>query len=86
MHVQVEVTTTMNARESNRDVGLAKRRAKEGPVIITDRGEPAYVLPTIEEHRKRNGSGESLVGRLSTEDGLNFEFRPVQVGLRVPEL
>ena len=33
--------TTMSARELNRDVSAAKRDAVRGPVVITDRGEPA---------------------------------------------
>ena len=33
--------TTMSAREFNREVSAAKRDAVRGPVVITDRGEPA---------------------------------------------
>lgn len=36
--------TTMSAREFNRDVSAAERDAARGPVVITDRGEPAFVL------------------------------------------
>ena len=36
--------TTISSRELNQDIGRAKREAKKGPVIITDRGRPAYVL------------------------------------------
>ena len=42
----------MTAREFNRDVSAAKREANRGPVVITDRGEPAYVLLSIEEYRR----------------------------------
>ena len=35
---------TLSSREFNQDVSRAKRAANEGPVIITDRGTPAYVL------------------------------------------
>ena len=80
------MTTTMSAREFNRDVSLAKRRANEGPVTITDRGKPAYVLMTIEEYRRRSDCGKSLVERLSMDDDLDVEFGPVQIGLQVPEL
>ena len=37
---------TITAREFNRDVSAAKRAADNGPVTITDRGTPAYVLLT----------------------------------------
>jgi hypothetical protein len=36
--------TTMTSREFNQDVGRAKRSAEIGPVVITDRGRPAFVL------------------------------------------
>ena len=77
---------TMSAREFNRDVSLAKRRANKGPVTITDRGKPAYVLMTIEEYLRRSDSGESLVQRLSMEDDWEVEFEPARIGLKVPEL
>ena len=51
--------STMPSREFNQDVSKAKRRASEGPLFITDRGEPAYVLLTIRSY-------EELVGRLPT--------------------
>lgn len=76
----------MSAREFNRDVSAAKRRANHGPVIVTDRGEPAYVLMTIEEFRKRGERGTSLVERLSMDDDLDVEFAPVNIDLKVPEL
>lgn len=40
----------MSAREFNRDVNAAKRKAAEGPVVITDHGEPAFVLLSIDEY------------------------------------
>ena len=36
--------TILSSREFNPDVSRAKRAAEDGPVIITDRGQPAYVL------------------------------------------
>ena len=33
----------------NRDVSAATRAADQGPVVITDRGEPAYVVLSIQE-------------------------------------
>lgn len=78
--------STMSAREFNRDVSAAKRRADDGPVTITDRGEPAYVLMTIHDYRRRSERGESLVERLSMDDDLDVEFDPIHIGLKVPEL
>lgn len=44
-------TTTMSSREFNQNTGGAKRAAETGPVIITDRGKPAYVFMTEAEYR-----------------------------------
>ncbi len=78
--------TMMTAREFNRDVSAAKREASRGPVIITDRGKPAYVLLSIDEYRRFGERGASLVERLSMDDDLDIDFEPVGIGLKVPEL
>jgi prevent-host-death family protein len=78
--------TKMSAREFNRDVSAAKRAASRGPVVITDRGEPAYVLLSIDEYRRFGERGASLVERLSMDDDLDVEFEPVGIELKVPEL
>jgi prevent-host-death family protein len=44
--------TTISSREFNQDVGLAKKAAQNGPVVITDRGEPSHVLLSIKAYRK----------------------------------
>ncbi|MFT3861945.1 type II toxin-antitoxin system prevent-host-death family antitoxin [Micropruina sp.] len=76
----------MTAREFNRDVSAAKREANRGPVVITDRGEPAYVLMSIAEYRRMGETGASLVDRLSMDDDLDIEFHPAHIELAVPEL
>lgn len=78
--------TMMTAREFNRDVSAAKRAANSGPVVITDRGEPAYVLLSIDEYRRMGEKGASLVDRLSMDDDLDIEFEPARIELAVPEL
>ena len=42
--------TTISAREFARDLASAKRATASGPVFITDRGEPRYVLQTVEDY------------------------------------
>lgn len=78
--------STMTAREFNRDVSAAKRAAAEGPVVITDRGEPAFVLMSIEQYRQQRGDGADLVARLSMDDDVDFEPVQAGLGLKVPEL
>lgn len=78
--------TTMSAREFNQDVSAAKRAATESPVVITDRGEPAFVLLSIDAYRQLGESGEDLVERLSMSEDVDLEITPVELGLRVPDL
>ncbi|MBC7305044.1 MAG: type II toxin-antitoxin system Phd/YefM family antitoxin [Nocardia sp.] len=78
--------TSMSAREFNQDVSAAKRAATEGPVVITDRGEAAFVLLSIDEYRRLKADGQDLVSRLSMDDDIEFEPAPLQVELRVAEL
>lgn len=77
--------TIISAREFNRDVSSAKRAANLGPVTITDRGEPAYVLLTIEEYRRLSEESAPLIDRLSMEDDIEIEFAPAHIDLKVPE-
>lgn len=77
---------TMSARDFNRDVSAAKREAAQGPVVITDRGEPAFVLLSIEEYRLLGEDGADLVERLSMEDDIDIDFEPLELELKVPEL
>lgn len=65
--------TSVSAREFNQDVSYAKRKAGEGPVVITDRGEPAFVLLSIDDYRKISGSNEGWVSRLQMEEDIDLE-------------
>ncbi|NKY50071.1 type II toxin-antitoxin system Phd/YefM family antitoxin [Nocardia vermiculata] len=78
---------TVSAREFNRDVSAAKRAATEGPVVITDRGEEAFVLLSIEDYRRLRADGEDLVERLSMDaDDIAFAPEPITIDLQVPDL
>ena len=79
--------TTVSAREFNQDVSAAKRAAAEGPVIITDRGQPAFVLLAIEDYRRLSGARSDLVAWLAMDDdGIDFEPQPANLTLRIPTL
>ena len=77
---------TMSARDFNRDVSAAKRDAERGPLVITDRGRPAFVLLTIDEYRRLGASGSDIVERLSMDAEIDVEFTPLALELQVPEL
>ena len=57
--------TTLTSRQFNQDASAAKRAARNGPVMITDRGRPAHVLLSIEEYHRLTGAGGSIVDRLA---------------------
>ncbi len=64
--------TTFSAREFNRDVSGAKRAADHGPVVITDRGEPAYVLLSFADYSEMRDR-RSLVDVLQMYEDVDFE-------------
>ena len=78
--------TTISAREFNQDVSAAKRAATEGPVIITDRGAPAYVLLSIDEFRRLAGSERSIVDWLTVDDDIDVDIEKARFNLAVPTL
>jgi len=68
--------TTLSSREFNQDTGRAKKAASEGPVFITDRGKPAFVLLSIKEYRRMMGKRRSIVDALSMPGLADIEFDP----------
>ncbi|RRJ88656.1 type II toxin-antitoxin system Phd/YefM family antitoxin [Gulosibacter macacae] len=78
--------TSMSAREFNQDVSAAKREATHGPVIITDRGKPAFVLLSIKEYDRLREDGNDLVNRMSMDDDIDLDFETLDLNLQVPQL
>jgi len=73
----------MTAREFNQDVSAAKRSAGVEPVVITDRGEPAFVLLTYAEFERLAGRLRSVVDVLRQDDpesDFAIEFPRASVG------
>ena len=71
---------TITSREFNQDVARAKRAAKDGPVIITDRGRPAYVLMRHETYRRLRRRGPGIRALLSHPPSENVAFEPPRLG------
>lgn len=72
---------SITSRQFNHDVGAAKRAAQVEPVVITDRGEPAYVLLTYDEFRRlriERGEWRSVadVFRMHDDIDIEIEFDP----------
>lgn len=68
--------TTLTSREFDQAAGRAKRAAGNGPVFITDRGRPAYVLLTIEDYRAMMGQRMTLADALAHPEAADIEFDP----------
>jgi prevent-host-death family protein len=76
--------STMTSREFNQDVARAKRAAKEGPVVITDRGQPAYVLMRHDTYRRLSRRGPSIRALLADPESEEMEFEPPRLGDEPP--
>jgi prevent-host-death family protein len=57
--------TTLTSREFSQETGRAKKAADRGPVFITDRGRPSYVLLSIAEYRRLTGTSRSIADLLA---------------------
>lgn len=69
---------TVSSRDFNQDVSSAKRASKLGPVFITDRGQPSYVLLSIETYRALSNNYQSVAEAFaSLEPTGEIEFPPV---------
>ena len=71
-----------------RDAAGVKRAARAGPVFVTDRGRPAYVLLGIEDYRRLAGGRRSLLDMLSMPglDDIGFEPPRARIESRPPPL
>ncbi len=68
--------TTITSRDFNQDASRAKKAANDGPVFITDRGQPAHVLLSIEDYRKLTGSQMTVAEALGQQEVPDFDFDP----------
>jgi prevent-host-death family protein len=74
--------TTISARDFARDLATAKRAATKGPVFITDRGTPRFVLQTVADYyRSTTGRTEpSLLEAMQAIGGDPVEFEAPRMG------
>ncbi len=62
--------TNISSREFNQNTGEAKRAASNGPVCITDRGKPAYVLLSFDYYQQLLNNQSNLIEMLSNTPGV----------------
>lgn len=75
--------TSIPAREFARDLAGAKRATSSGPVLITDRGKPAYALLRIDDYYRLAGEQRPHRSLLQVLQGLpsttGIEFEPGRI-------
>jgi prevent-host-death family protein len=75
--------TSLSSRELNQDFSRAKRQAADGPVFITQRGRPAYVLLTIEEYQRITRERRDVADAVAMADKTDIVFDPGQVTIDI---
>jgi len=77
---------TYSSRDFTRDVSAAKRAAAHGPVLITDRGRPAYALLSIQDYYALSGAQQdSLLNVMDAiPGGVDIEFDPPKAHIALP--
>lgn len=61
---------SVSSRQFNQSAAAVKRAARDGPVLITDRGRPSHVLLSYEHYRRLSGGGSSLAEVLCRTPGI----------------
>ena len=65
----------ITSREFNQDTGGAKTAAKDGPVYITDRGQPSHVLLTFADYQRLAANQPNIIELLAQPPGIeHVEF------------
>ncbi|GAB96041.1 prevent-host-death family protein [Kineosphaera limosa] len=67
--------SVVSARTFNQSPSAVKAMAKEGPVIVTDRGRPTIVVMDYDEYERLSDGGGSVRDSLVID--VDVEFEPV---------
>lgn len=63
-----------DARDFNQDISGAKKAARDGPVIITNRGRPTHVLLSIEQYLSLTKGTRSIADCLAMPEAAEIEL------------
>lgn len=63
----------ISSREFNQDIGYAKRKSVQDPVVITERGKPTHVLLSYDEYQKMLSTQLKITELLSCSDEIDFK-------------
>lgn len=78
------MTSTLTSREFNRNPSAAKRAAEKEPVIITDRGQPRFVLVEYAAFAALEAGGKpkrTLYDALAHPESAHIDFDPPKLSL-----
>jgi prevent-host-death family protein len=78
--------TTISSREFNQAPNEAKRAATGGPVFITYRGRPAWVLMTFKEYERINKERRNIADVLAMPDMADIAFEAPKVAIEAQRL
>ena len=78
--------SALSSRAFNQDTSAAKRAAEQGPVVITDRGRPAYVLMTYAACERSRGPQLSAADALAMPEDGEFETEFPRVALAARDI
>jgi prevent-host-death family protein len=79
----------MTSREFNQHTGRAKLAADKGPVFITDRGKPAYVLLSNSEYQRLSEKPRSILEALAdpgADADFDYDFERAHGSVRTADL
>ena len=76
--------TTISSTALTRDIGKTKKAAQAGPVILTEDGQPAYVLMNIEQYKEIIENAQSILDLLAMPGAEDIEFTPPRLSFTPP--
>ncbi len=70
---------SFSSRQFNQDSSGAKKAANDGPVFITDRGNPSHVLITMDAYIELTGKASNIVELLAMNGEELDDLEPVRL-------
>lgn len=72
--------TRLTVTQVNQNFSRARKALDDGPLIITERGEPALVLMTYDAFKGLQGTRPSLLERIDVPGTEAIDFDPPAIG------
>jgi prevent-host-death family protein len=74
-------STTVSSEEFEQSPGRVEEASRSGPVFITERGQPSFVLLSIEEYRRLTTPAVSLAEALADPKAPDVDFDPPRLNI-----